>query len=95
MILLDDRDIEQVLTAEMTLAALEKSYRDLVEHEAVCRPRIDIRIPTAAPGRVYQWGTRSLLLLMRRRRSAVSRGKSRPSGCCRTSATRPAGAAGR
>src|SRR5439155_17259468 len=57
MILLNNRDIEQVLTAEMTLAALEKSYMDLVEQEGVCRPRIDIRIPTATPGRVYQWGT--------------------------------------
>ena len=57
MILLNNRDIEQVLTADMTLAALEKSYMDLIGHEAVCRPRIDIRIPTATPGRVYQWGT--------------------------------------
>jgi ornithine cyclodeaminase/alanine dehydrogenase-like protein (mu-crystallin family) len=57
VILLNNRDIEQVLTAEMTLAALEKSYMDLIEQEAVCRPRIDIRIPTGTPGRVYQWGT--------------------------------------
>jgi alanine dehydrogenase len=57
VILLNNQDIQQVLTAEMTLAALEKSYRDLIVGEAVCRPRIDIRIPTRTPGRVYQWGT--------------------------------------
>ena len=41
----------------MTLAALEVAYRELIEREAVCRPRIDIRIPTRTPGRFYQWGT--------------------------------------
>jgi ornithine cyclodeaminase/alanine dehydrogenase-like protein (mu-crystallin family) len=56
-LLLNNHDIQEVLTAEMTLAALEESYRQLIEKEAVCRPRIDIRIPTRTPGRVYQWGT--------------------------------------
>lgn len=40
-----------------TIAALKASYRDLVRKEAVCRPRIDIRIPTSEPGKVYQWGS--------------------------------------
>lgn len=56
-ILLNNEDIQQVLTAEMTIDALEISYRQLIEKEAVCRPRIDIRIPTQTPGRFYQWGT--------------------------------------
>jgi ornithine cyclodeaminase/alanine dehydrogenase-like protein (mu-crystallin family) len=56
-LLLNNHDIQQVLTAEMTLAALEQSYRQLIDQEAVCRPRIDIRIPTRTPGRFYQWGT--------------------------------------
>lgn len=56
-LLLNNHDIQQVLTAEMTIAALEKSYRQLIEKEAVCRPRIDIRIPTRTAGRFYQWGT--------------------------------------
>jgi hypothetical protein len=29
----------------------------LAAQEAVCRPRIDIRIPTSDPARNYQWGT--------------------------------------
>lgn len=56
-LLLNNHDIAQVLTAEMTLTALEASYRQLIAQEAVCRPRIDIRIPTQTPGRFYQWGT--------------------------------------
>jgi len=56
-LLLNNHDIQQVLTPEMTIDALETSYRQLIEKEAVCRPRIDIRIPTKTPGRFYQWGT--------------------------------------
>jgi len=56
-LLLNNHDIQQVLTAEMTVRALEASYKQLIEREAVCRPRIDIRIPTKTPGRFYQWGT--------------------------------------
>ncbi len=56
-LLLNNADIQRVLTAEMTIGALETSYKQLIEQEAVCRPRIDIRIPTKTPGRFYQWGT--------------------------------------
>ena len=55
--MLNNDDIQRVLTAEMTINALENAYRQLIEQEAVCRPRIDIRIPTKTPGRFYQWGT--------------------------------------
>src|SRR4051794_33219527 len=55
--IINNHDVEQVLTMEDTLAALEKSYLDLAAKEAVCRPRIDIRIPTSDPARNYQWGT--------------------------------------
>lgn len=55
--LLNNNDMRQVLTAQMTIDALEAAYRQLIAQEAVCRPRIDIRIPTATPGRFYQWGT--------------------------------------
>jgi len=56
-LLLGNDDIRQVLTLRMTRRALETAYRDLALGEAVCRPRIDIRIPTSTPGAVYQWGT--------------------------------------
>ena len=58
MTLLINNDIvAKVLTMSDTLAALEESYRQLVTRDAVCRPRIDIRIPTSDPSRNYQWGT--------------------------------------
>jgi hypothetical protein len=41
-----NNDVRQMLTMNMTLDALERSYRGLATGETVCRPRIDIRIPT-------------------------------------------------
>ena len=56
-LLLNNEDVRKVLTMELTLAALDQSYRQLATQEAVCRPRIDIQIPTQDPTRTYQWGT--------------------------------------
>ena len=56
-LLLNNADVAKVITPAMTRKALDASYRDLAAGEAVCRPRIDIRIPTKTPGRIYQWGT--------------------------------------
>src|SRR3954465_15379028 len=56
-LIINNHDVEQVLTMEDTLEALEHSYLQLAAREAVCRPRIDIRIPTSDPGKNYQWGT--------------------------------------
>jgi alanine dehydrogenase len=57
LLFLDNEDIRRVLTPEITRRALERSYRDLARTEAVCRPRIDVRIPTTTQGRFYQWGS--------------------------------------
>src|SRR5258705_5129386 len=54
---MNNHDVEQVLQMEDTIAAMEQSYLQLAAQEAVCRPRIDIRIPTSDPARNYQWGT--------------------------------------
>ena len=56
-LLLNNDDIRRVLTPRLTREALEKSYRDLISGEAVCRPRIDVRIPNHTPGQFYQWGS--------------------------------------
>ncbi|MBD3677889.1 MAG: ornithine cyclodeaminase family protein [Rhodobacteraceae bacterium] len=42
---------------EMTMDALETSYLNIARGRAVCRPRIDISIPTSDPDREYRWGT--------------------------------------
>jgi alanine dehydrogenase len=56
-LIINNHDVEQVLTMEATIAALEESYKNLAIGEAVCRPRIDIRIPTSDPKKNYQFGT--------------------------------------
>jgi ornithine cyclodeaminase/alanine dehydrogenase-like protein (mu-crystallin family) len=40
-----------------TIDALEASYRELAAGHGVCRPRIDLRIPTKDPSKTYRWGT--------------------------------------
>jgi ornithine cyclodeaminase/alanine dehydrogenase-like protein (mu-crystallin family) len=54
---INNADVAKLLTMEVTLAALEEAYLQLAAGEAVCRPRIDTRIPTTDPSRNYQWGT--------------------------------------
>jgi len=56
-LLINNQEVQQVLTMEDTIAALEQSDLQLAAQEAVCRPRIYIRIPTSDPARNYQWGT--------------------------------------
>ena len=56
-LLINNQDVQRVLTMEITMDALETAYQELASGEAVCRPRIDIQIPTSQPGRTYQYGT--------------------------------------
>ena len=56
-IVIDNASVARVLTMPATIAALERAYADLARGEAVCRPRMDVRIPTSEKGKVYQWGT--------------------------------------
>ena len=41
-LILNNDDVKQVLTMEVTMNALEQAYTELARQEAVCRPRIDI-----------------------------------------------------
>lgn len=56
-LIINNEEVEKLLTMEMTLEALEESYRNLAAGEATCRPRIDIRIPTSDPAKNYQFGS--------------------------------------
>ena len=56
-LIINNEDVAKVLTIEDTIAILEESYRKLAAGDAVCRPRIDIRIPTEDPTRNYQFGS--------------------------------------
>jgi ornithine cyclodeaminase/alanine dehydrogenase-like protein (mu-crystallin family) len=57
MLFINNDIVAKVLTMEDTIAALEKSYRQMVTKEAVCRPRVDIQIPTSEEKKIYQWST--------------------------------------
>ena len=56
-LIINNDDVANVLTMADAIEVLEKAYIDLITREAVCRPRIDIMIPTDEPGVIYQWGT--------------------------------------
>ncbi|HET7731398.1 MAG TPA: hypothetical protein VFK48_15320 [Usitatibacter sp.] len=56
-LLISNADVAKVLTMRATIDALEAAYRDLAATDAVCRPRIDVQIPTSRPGYTYQWGS--------------------------------------
>ena len=57
VLVISNRDVEEVLDANETVRALEAAYRDLAKGDAICRPRIDLGIPTGESSNVYQWGT--------------------------------------
>ncbi len=57
MLLINNDHVKALLTPQMTREALRDAYDDLARGDAVCRPRIDIRIPTSRPDHIYQWGT--------------------------------------
>ena len=54
---LNNDDVKGLLTMKITMEALETSYVQMIQGEGVCRPRIDVQIPTDDPQKVYQWGT--------------------------------------
>ena len=56
-LIINNDDVAKLLTIEVTMDALEQSYRNLAIGEAICRPRIDIRIPTSDPTKSYQFGS--------------------------------------
>lgn len=57
MLIINNPEIAKLLSMADAIEALDAAYRQLVSAEAVCRPRIDIQIPTKQPGKVYQWSS--------------------------------------
>jgi alanine dehydrogenase len=57
MLIIDNSATAAVLKMPDVVSVLERSYRELAEGEAICRPRIDMRFPTGDVGQIYQWGT--------------------------------------
>ena len=79
-LIINNQEVQQLLTMEDTIAALEQGYLQLAAGEAVCRPRIDIRIPPAIrPGTTSYLGGYTVLGLAARGRAGNSL-RSRQSG---------------
>lgn len=56
-LLIDNSIVAELLSMTETIEALENSYRGLVTGDTICRPRIDVQIPSGQPGKIYRWGT--------------------------------------
>ena len=56
-IFLSNEDIQSLLDPPMVISALERSYLDLAEGNAVCRVASNLQLPTGKPNETYQWGT--------------------------------------
>ena len=54
-LLLNNDDMRQVLTMEMTLDALDRAYQELATGDAVCRPKMQTYLPTGDPKNAYHW----------------------------------------
>lgn len=57
MLIISNDDVARVLTIADTIERLRGVYEELARGDAVCRPRIDIRLPTGQGDEIYQWGT--------------------------------------
>ena len=56
MLLIDNQVTASVLEMPAVVDVLERAYQELAVGEAICRPRIDMRLPVDGRS-IYQWGT--------------------------------------
>jgi len=57
MLLINNQDVEKLFTMKDCLEALEEAYEDLLQGDAVYRPRLDLWMPCDRPDGYYRWGT--------------------------------------
>ncbi|MCG6902810.1 MAG: hypothetical protein LJE68_09030 [Rhodobacter sp.] len=57
VLLIGNDVVKDLLDMPTTMSALEASYLGIARGSAVCRPRIDVSIPTSDAAREYRWGT--------------------------------------
>lgn len=57
MLLINNKEVEQLLDMKNCLEALEVAYDDLLKGDAVYRPRLDVWVPCERPDGYYRWGT--------------------------------------
>ncbi len=57
MLLINNKEVEQLLDMKTCLEALETGYDDLLKGDAVYRPRLDVWSPCERPDGYHRWGT--------------------------------------
>jgi len=57
VLLLNNRDVQQLLTMKDCLEALERGFQDLAQGDAVHRPRTDVWAPCERTDGYYRWGS--------------------------------------
>ena len=57
MKVINNSDVARLVSQDEVTRTLESAYEDLFSGRAVCRPRVDVEIPSADPDRFYRWGT--------------------------------------
>ena len=57
MLLINNQEVEELMSMKACLDALETGYEDLAVNDAVYRPRLDVWVPCARPDGYYRWGT--------------------------------------
>ncbi len=57
MKVINNADVSRLVNQEEVTRALETAYQDFFNGTAVCRPRVDVEIPSSSPDRFYRWGT--------------------------------------
>ncbi|TAK05470.1 ornithine cyclodeaminase family protein [bacterium] len=57
MLLINNREVEQLFDMKSCIEALEAGYEDLLKGDAVYRPRLDVWVPCERPDGYYRWGT--------------------------------------
>ena len=57
MKVINNSDVARLVSQDEVTRTLETAYQDLFSGKAVCRPRVDVEIPSSDPDRFYRWGT--------------------------------------
>ncbi len=57
MLLINNKEVEQLFDMKSCIEALEVGYDDLLKGDAVYRPRLDVWVPSERPDGYYRWGT--------------------------------------
>lgn len=57
MKVINNSDVARLVSQDEVTQTLESAYRDLFAGRAVCRPRVDVEIPSSNPDCFYRWGT--------------------------------------